>query len=154
MDISCISKVNAIFVLPSKNILYKPHKISIIKCSTTTFKKKSANLYEVLSLESHNVGSGEIKRAYRNMARQYHPDVVPTSRKEESTKRFVEIQKAYETLSNPVSRQKYDYELRLGGGTFSLEEEKLRNFCKDVWENQLEGLRQRPQGRAKRPRGI
>ncbi|KAL5982104.1 hypothetical protein ACLOJK_016173 [Asimina triloba] len=69
------------------------------------------NFYELLSLDSQNVGLEEIKRAYRSKAREWHPDVCPPSRKEESTRLFVELQRAYQTLSDPVSRSKYDREL-------------------------------------------
>lgn len=53
-------------------------------------KNNMTNFYEVLLLGSENVGHGEIKKAYRNLALQCHPDVCPPSAKEESTKRFVE----------------------------------------------------------------
>ncbi|RWR93029.1 chaperone protein dnaJ 20, chloroplastic-like protein [Cinnamomum micranthum f. kanehirae] len=69
------------------------------------------NLYKVLSLDSENVCVDEIKKAYRSMALQCHPDVCPPSRREESTRMFVELQRAYETLSDPVLRRRYDHEL-------------------------------------------
>ncbi|XP_038721485.1 chaperone protein dnaJ 20, chloroplastic-like [Tripterygium wilfordii] len=109
-----------------------------------------ANFYEVLSLGSKNgnVGFDEIKKAYRSMALQYHPDVCPPSTREESTRRFVELREAYETLSNPVSRKLHDYELgladSLGFGGQSLEKRRSR-FPKQVWENQLYRLKQRSQ---------
>lgn len=99
-----------------------------------------SNLYEVLCLESsctENVGFEDIKKAYRKMALQYHPDVCPPSMKEESTKRFLEVQKAYETLSNPISRQNYDYELGLGDDYV-----KRVHFSDEVLEKQLHGLKQ------------
>ncbi|KAF2284079.1 hypothetical protein GH714_018856 [Hevea brasiliensis] len=90
----------------------KTYKIKIITCRynanyevARATQEKKANFYRVLSLESQNVGFDEIKKAYRNMALQYHPDVCPPSTKEESTKRFVELRQAYETLSDPISRR-------------------------------------------------
>ncbi|KAF7842611.1 chaperone protein dnaJ 20, chloroplastic-like [Senna tora] len=48
------------------------------------------------------------------MALRYHPDVCHDPlRKEESTRMFVQLHAAYETLSNPVLREEYDYELGL-----------------------------------------
>ncbi|KAF9610300.1 hypothetical protein IFM89_021970 [Coptis chinensis] len=156
MDISCHLKTKEI-LLVARTSSQKSHKINNIKCSVNilaTQRRKSSNLYEVLSLESNNVGSDDIKKAYRSMALQYHPDVVPLSRKEESTRKFVEFQKAYETLSNPISRQKYDYQLRLGdvseGGVHEMQNESYKHFPSEVWENQLEGLQQRSQSRIKR----
>lgn len=56
------------------------------------------------------VGKGadekEIKKAYRKLARQYHPDVNPDDKVSEE--RFKEINEAYEVLSDPSKRQKYD----------------------------------------------
>ncbi|KAF5206440.1 Chaperone protein dnaj 20 protein [Thalictrum thalictroides] len=124
----------------------------ITKCSGcnifATQKKKGTNLYKVLSLGSQNVGFDDIKKAYRSMARQYHPDVVPASRKEESTRRFVQLHKAYETLSDPILRQKYDYQL--GTDDVLLHNEEQRNYCSnETWEYQLQGLKQRSQVRMK-----
>lgn len=48
----------------------------------------------------------EIKRSYRRLARKYHPDINPGDNTAEA--RFKEITRAYETLSNPEARQRYD----------------------------------------------
>jgi DnaJ-class molecular chaperone len=48
----------------------------------------------------------EIKQAYRRLARKYHPDVNPGDKAAEA--KFKEINEAYEVLSDPVKRQKYD----------------------------------------------
>ncbi|PIA48064.1 hypothetical protein AQUCO_01400571v1 [Aquilegia coerulea] len=149
MEISCHMNTKNILI---RNSLKKPHDYNMINCSSSTAnifatqRRKNTNLYKVLSLESENVGFDEIKKAYRSMARQYHPDVVPVSRKEESTTRFVELQQAYETLSNPILRQKYDYHLRLLGGAATDNEVTITN---EAWEYQLQGLKQRSQARMK-----
>lgn len=48
----------------------------------------------------------EIKKAYRKLAKQYHPDVVKDD--VAKTRRMYEIQEAYQHLENPESRKKYD----------------------------------------------
>lgn len=48
----------------------------------------------------------EIRQAYRKLARQYHPDVNPSDKSAEA--KFKEINQAYEVLSDPEKRQKYD----------------------------------------------
>lgn len=56
----------------------------------------------------------EIKQAYKQLARKYHPDVSPPDRVEEYTQRFIQVQEAYETLSDPRSRALYDRDMARG----------------------------------------
>jgi molecular chaperone DnaJ len=63
-----------------------------------------ADLYGVLGVAS-NASQEEIKRAFRALARQYHPDANPDP---EAEARFKQINAAYEVLSDPVKRQRYD----------------------------------------------
>ncbi len=67
-------------------------------------------LYDVLGV-STSADPGEIKRAYRRIARAVHPDVGNRP----DPARFREAHEAYEILSNPVSRREYDLRARLGG---------------------------------------
>ena len=60
--------------------------------------------YEILGV-SRSADKEEIKRAYRRLARKYHPDVNKESGAEE---RFKEINRAYEVLSEPETRTRYD----------------------------------------------
>ena len=59
------------------------------------------NFYEILGVNNNSTPE-QIKKAYRKLASQHHPD------KGGDTKRFQEIQKAYDTLSDPAKRQEYD----------------------------------------------
>jgi len=61
--------------------------------------------YESLGV-SRTASEGEIKKAFRKLAREYHPDVAKDKKKAEE--KFKEINEAYEVLSDPVKRKKYD----------------------------------------------
>ncbi|KAL4376777.1 hypothetical protein GQ457_02G009480 [Hibiscus cannabinus] len=111
------------------------------RADNLAMQRGKANFYQLLSLGyAENVGLSDIKKAYRRLVLQYHPDVCPSSAKEESTKHFLELQEAYETLSDPVSRQMYDYELALG---FGVMDDRRLKFPRHVWEKQLDGLKKR-----------
>ena len=69
--------------------------------ATTDFK----DYYSILGLSKSATGE-EIKKAYRKLARKYHPDMNPGDRKAEA--RFKEVNEAYEVLSDPEKRKKYD----------------------------------------------
>jgi len=61
--------------------------------------------YKVLGISS-GASADEIKKAFRKLARKYHPDVAKD--KTTAEEKFKEINEAYEVLGNPVSRGKYD----------------------------------------------
>jgi molecular chaperone DnaJ len=71
------------------------------------------DFYVILGLEQGATES-EIKRAYRRLARRYHPDINPGDRTAEA--RFRQILEAYETLIDPERRTKYDAGSPVGGG--------------------------------------
>ena len=62
------------------------------------------SLYETLEI-TENASESEIKKAYRKLARQYHPDVNKEASAEE---KFKEINSAYEILSDKTKKQQYD----------------------------------------------
>lgn len=62
--------------------------------------------YKILEVDK-TASEKDIKKAYRKLARKYHPDVNPKD--ESAKKKFQEINEANEVLSDPIKRKKYDH---------------------------------------------
>jgi curved DNA-binding protein CbpA len=75
------------------------------------------NHYQQLGL-SESASADEIKKVFRRLAMQYHPD---RNHAPDAAQRFVEIQEAYEILSDPVQKASYDNMLRAGFTSFTFE---------------------------------
>src|SRR5258708_30942412 len=61
--------------------------------------------YKILGV-AKNASEDDIKKAYRKLARKYHPDLNPNDK--EANKKFQQINEANEVLSDPEKRKKYD----------------------------------------------
>jgi len=78
--------------------------------------------YEVLGVQK-GASDDEIKKSFKKMARKYHPDLHPDDK--ECEEKFKELNQAYEVLSDPEKRQRYDQfghagvDPNYGGGGFS-----------------------------------
>ncbi|MCX7970728.1 MAG: J domain-containing protein [Negativicutes bacterium] len=68
---------------------------------------KYVDYYRVLGVE-RTAGDKEIKSAYRRLARQYHPDLHQGEEKRKAEEKFKQINEAYEVLSDPEKRRRYD----------------------------------------------
>jgi molecular chaperone DnaJ len=60
--------------------------------------------YEVLGIEK-NASEGDVKKAYRKLARKYHPDV---NKEADAETKFKEVQEAYDVLTDPQKKAQYD----------------------------------------------
>ncbi len=63
------------------------------------------DLYDVLGV-SKNASPDDIKKAFRKMAKEYHPDLHPNDKQAEE--KFKEVNEAYDILSDPSKRERYD----------------------------------------------
>ncbi|XP_071721361.1 chaperone protein dnaJ 20, chloroplastic-like [Rutidosis leptorrhynchoides] len=127
-------------IKPSPSLIPKSATINEFHTKSLTHE----TLYELLGI-SENVTLLEIKRAYKQMALKYHPDVSPVELADEYTMKFIMVQEAYETLSDPKSRAMYDSCMAKGlhvaflGSRFDAGfQEKTR--WKQLWEVQLAEL--------------
>lgn len=106
---------------------------------------KYKDYYKILGV-TKNASANQIKQAYRNLAKKYHPDRNPDSKHAEQ--RFKDITEAYEVLSDPAKRRKYDllgknwqrFEGNPAGGDFN---DVFREFqdveFKDLFEEGVKG---------------
>ena len=63
--------------------------------------------YDILGID-RKASDADIKKAYRKLAREHHPDMVQGGDKANAEKRFKEINEAYQVLSDPQKKQMYD----------------------------------------------
>lgn len=87
--------------------------------------------YEVLGLKK-GASDEEIKKAFRQQAKKYHPDVNKDDKNAEA--RFKEINEAYEVLSDPDKKSRYDQFGHAGVDPQFQRRRRLRRFRR-VWRN-------------------
>ncbi|KAJ9169795.1 hypothetical protein P3X46_017946 [Hevea brasiliensis] len=97
----------------SKSVRTTPIKASATATTVDDLYINAQSFYDLLGISESGTLS-EIKKAYKQLARKYHPDVSPPGYTEEYTKRFIQVQEAYETLCDSKSRALYDMDMAGG----------------------------------------
>jgi DnaJ-class molecular chaperone with C-terminal Zn finger domain len=69
--------------------------------------RNGKDYYEILGVP-RNASQEEIKKAFWELAKKWHPDRVPPEKKKEAEEKFKEINEAYQVLSDPEKRKIYD----------------------------------------------
>ncbi|KAK4258217.1 hypothetical protein QN277_007689 [Acacia crassicarpa] len=140
-------KFSSIRVPSSRSASFKPRALSVAEpyfSSPLSSEPSKLSFYELLGIpESGSLL--DIKQAYKQLARKYHPDVSPPDRADESTKIFILVREAYETLSDPQRRAMYDRAIHLGYSTGGYDDEmaEIKKGWRACWEVQLAGLNYR-----------
>jgi len=80
--------------------------------------------YNILGLQ-RSASRDEIRKAYRKLARKYHPDINPGNK--EAEEKFKDVSVAYEALSDPEKRKIYD-EFGEAGLASGFDAEKARSY--------------------------
>jgi len=83
--------------------------------------------YETLGI-SNTATSEEIKRAYHDLCKKYHPDINP-----KTTEKFKEINIAYQTLIDPAKRKQYDYNLNTNSSEETYSDSSYDEFKEFVY---------------------
>ncbi|KAL9171610.1 hypothetical protein ABFS82_04G220700 [Erythranthe guttata] len=122
-------------------------------------EEEEYSLYELLGIGESGSTLSEIKKAYKEMARKYHPDVSPPDRVDEFTRRFIMVKQAYDILSNPEKRASYDRDLSQGfkgfafsaGKPYKYDYQKMeeKREWKIRWQTQLDELKKKSKNSSK-----
>lgn len=101
------------------------HRLFLVLCLYLFVGNCRCDLYRALDV-APDASDAEIKKSYRRLALELHPDKIPANcseeEKEQLTLKFIEVQNAYETLGNAESRLRYD--LGTQGIEYSVRESK------------------------------
>jgi molecular chaperone DnaJ len=103
---------------------------------------KNNDYYEILGVKK-DASTQEIKRAFKKLARKYHPDVNKDNQKE-AEKKFKEISEAYEVLADPEKRSNYDRFGKEGvhfqGRNFTWQDFTHQDDLRDIFGDLFEGF--------------
>ncbi|KAM0846567.1 hypothetical protein ACQ4PT_055587 [Festuca glaucescens] len=94
--------------------------------------------YELLGISAEGSSFEDVRAAYRRMAHKYHPDVSPPDAAKEHTRRFIQVQEAYETLSDPSRRSSYDQALARGVCRLAFDPASRRHASNSAFYHQVD----------------
>ncbi|KAI3926082.1 hypothetical protein MKW98_028218 [Papaver atlanticum] len=149
---------------PKPNLLLENHGFktkATINEQNFLLSEDDLSFYQLLGIPE-GVSFNEIKQAYKQLARKYHPDVSPPDRTEEYTRRFIQVTEAYEILSDPTRRAMYDKDLARGLHLAFSARKRYNNLnhheydeglddrsdWKNRWQSQLTGLKRKSMNQA------
>jgi len=90
--------------------------------------------YKILKI-SKNANLDEIKKSYRKLAKQWHPDKNPDNKKAED--KFKEISEAYDVLSDSVKRKKFDDFINVSSRSTNYSYKKAQDFSQEEYETEF-----------------
>ena len=93
--------------------------------------------YKILGLETNKVSLDEIKVAYREKAKKFHPDINVGNSEAEII--FKDVNEAYRTLSDPIQRRKYDFKWNKYIGSRKKKETRQKKSFKEMFLDILFG---------------
>ncbi|KAL5714478.1 hypothetical protein ACHQM5_016438 [Ranunculus cassubicifolius] len=124
---SCLTKIQS----KSPRMAVKMQANSCRAMDVALDKRPATNLYEVLRLK-RPASNAQIKAAYRSLVKQFHPD----TNKSGDDRDFIEIHEAYATLSDPITRARYDLNLALSLPDGVRQHPDFTNYCRTRrWES-------------------
>ncbi len=100
----------------------------------------SKNYYDILQV-NQNASPEIIEKAYKTLAKKYHPDLQPEENKKQAEEILKDINEAYKILSNPISKANYDNSLKEN----YISEEDYENLYNqnEVLKNKLNNISQK-----------
>ncbi len=118
-------------------------------------QRRMKNYYEILEVNP-KASKEVIEKAYRVLAKKYHPDLYTGEKKEYAERKIKELNAAYNILSDEFLREQYDSELKKENMEYTQnyyqgarERSNLKNNYQDARQKQVENSKQQ---RTKRPR--